>query len=178
MKTVINLGLHKSIIQPIVRYGLACAHLTRASIQDHEPFQKKSFKWVCGISGIDLKYNKQLWLLNILPLPLLQKLIDFFFLSKLYHEVEHQNLELAMPKDRKPWNGIISSSQNEQQRELWSSLFTEHVGLSRKKVVLSTSKQPRGYTTKSSISGGSYSMRTTHLKICVLGSCVATVNTG
>ena len=71
VKTIVKLGLYKSIILPIVSYGLTCAHLTRGSIRDLEGFQKKSLKWVCGTQGRDLQYNEQLWFLNILPLPLL-----------------------------------------------------------------------------------------------------------
>ena len=68
--------------------------MTGGSIRGLEALQKKSLKRVCGTRGKDQKHNEQLRQIHILPLPLFVHWSDIIFLSKLYQEKEHHNIEL------------------------------------------------------------------------------------
>ena len=60
----IKLGLYKSLVLPILLYGIECFHLSKASMIILEKLQKRAVKWICGTG----KYGQQLRFLNILPL--------------------------------------------------------------------------------------------------------------
>ena len=43
----VKLGLYKSILLPILLYGMNCVRLSRGSTRDLESFQKRALNWVC-----------------------------------------------------------------------------------------------------------------------------------
>ena len=73
----IKLGLCKSLVLPILLYGIQCIHLSKASMIILEKLQKKAVKWICGTG----KYGQQLRFLNILPLPMHIQILNLLTLS-------------------------------------------------------------------------------------------------
>ena len=67
VKMPIKLGLYKSLILPVLTYGLIICNISRNDLGRLERFQKKVLKW---ITGNDSVYTEQLRLLNILLLAL------------------------------------------------------------------------------------------------------------
>ena len=77
----INLGLHKSIILPVLMYGFSCCNLNRGDMQNLERFQRKVVSWITNSKT--LCYIEQLRLSNLLPLPMYYQLNDLLLLSSL-----------------------------------------------------------------------------------------------
>ena len=73
----IKLGLYKSLVLPILLYGIQCIHLSKASMIILEKLQKRAVKWICGTG----KYGQQLRFLNILPLPMHIQILNLLTLS-------------------------------------------------------------------------------------------------
>ena len=73
----IKLGLYKSLVLPILLYGIRCIHLSKASMINLEKLQKRAIKWICGTG----KYGQQLRFLNILPLPMHIQILNLLTLS-------------------------------------------------------------------------------------------------
>ena len=61
-----KLSLYKSLVLPIVTYGLVCAKQSKATMNALERLQKKAVKWIMG--NKQTCYANSLRLLNILPL--------------------------------------------------------------------------------------------------------------
>ena len=80
-----KLGLYKSLLLPVLTYGLIISNISRNDLGRLERFQKKVLKW---ITGNDSDYTEQLRLLNILPLGLFLQLNDLLMhlLAKFMHE--------------------------------------------------------------------------------------------
>ena len=83
----VKLGLYKSILLPILLYGMNCVRLNRGSARDIVSFQKRALNWVCYESN--RSYLQQLRLFNVLPLPLFMQCNDILLMSKLLVEGEH-----------------------------------------------------------------------------------------
>ena len=95
VKFSVKLGLHKSVIPPVLLYGMNCAYQSRTDQRKLKNFQRRVLKLVCGPHrGY---YKAQLRLLNVLPLPLIQ-LNDL--LSKLYKDIEEHKINLPIQS----WN--------------------------------------------------------------------------
>ena len=73
----IKLGLYKSLVLPILLYGIQCIHLSKASMIILEKLQKRAVKWICGTG----KYGQQLRFLNILPLAMHIQILNLLTLS-------------------------------------------------------------------------------------------------
>ena len=73
----IKLGLYKSLVSPILLYGIRCIHLSKASMIILEKLQKRAVKWICGTG----KYGQQLRFLNILSLPMHIQILNLLTLS-------------------------------------------------------------------------------------------------
>ena len=73
----IKLGLYKSLVLPILLYGIQCIQLSKASMIILEKLQKRAVKWICGTR----KYGQQLRFLNILPLPMRIQILNLLTLS-------------------------------------------------------------------------------------------------
>ena len=76
-----KLGFYKSILLPILLYGMNCVQLSCGSTRNLESFQKRALKWVCFESN--RSYLQQLRLLNVPPLPLFMQCKDILLMSKL-----------------------------------------------------------------------------------------------
>ena len=87
IKLSVKLGLYKSILLPLLLYGMNCVRLSRGSTRDLKSFQKRALNWVCYESN--RSYLQQLRLLNVLPLPLFMQCNDILLMSKLLVEGEH-----------------------------------------------------------------------------------------
>ena len=89
-KISVKLGLYKSVILPVLLYGLNCAYQSRTDQRKLKNLQRRVLKWVCGPprSG----YKAQLRLLNVLPLPLFIQLNDLLLLSKPYKDIEEHKI--------------------------------------------------------------------------------------
>ena len=74
-----KLSLYKSLILPIVTYGLFCAQQSKATMNALERLQKKAVKWIIG--NKQTCYASSLRLLNILPLPMFGQMNDLLFSS-------------------------------------------------------------------------------------------------
>ena len=93
----VKLGLYKSILLPILLYGMNCVRLSRGSTRDLESFQKRALNWVCYESN--RSWLQQLRLLNVLPLPLFIQCNDILLMSKLLVEGEHNiNIPTCNPE--------------------------------------------------------------------------------
>ena len=93
----VKLGLYKSILLPILLYGMNCVRLSRGSTRDLESFQKRAFNWVCYESN--WSYLQPLRLLNLLQLPLFMQCNDIVLMSKLLVEGEHNiNIPTCNPE--------------------------------------------------------------------------------
>ena len=75
----IKLGLYKSLVLPIILYGIQCIHLSKASMIILEKLQKRTVKCICGTG----KYGQQLRFLNILPLPIHIQILNLLTLSNI-----------------------------------------------------------------------------------------------
>ena len=73
----IKLGLYKSLVLPILLYGIQCIQLSKASMIILEKLQKRAVKWICGTG----KYGQELRFLNILPLPMHIQILNLLTLS-------------------------------------------------------------------------------------------------
>ena len=93
----VKLGLYKSILLPILLYGMNCVRLSRGSTRDLESFQKRALNWVCYESN--RSYLQQIRLLNVLPLPLFMQCNDILLMSKLLVEGKHNiNIPTCNPE--------------------------------------------------------------------------------
>ena len=100
VNTFIKLGLYKSLILPILLYGLDCLTVVKYEHQSLQKLQRKAVKW---IKGQYEDYTNQLRLLNILPLPMYLQLDNLPTPSKLVKEnSEHFDLpEINEQRGRK-----------------------------------------------------------------------------
>ena len=81
LNTFVKLGLYKSLILPVLLYGLSCTHISRGDQLQLERFQKKVIRWITGNkTGV---YINELRLLNILPLPMFIQLNNILLLASL-----------------------------------------------------------------------------------------------
>ena len=105
-------GVYKSVILPVLLYGLNCAYQSRTDQRKLENFQRRVLKWVCGPHRGD--YEAQLKLLNVLPLPLFIQLNDLL-LSQLYKDIEEHKINLPIQS----WNykGQVTLKLNKTQNE-------------------------------------------------------------
>ena len=78
---LVKLGLYKSLLIPILIYGLSCTNLSRGDLVRLERFQKKVTKWT--VTSPDTYYVNQVRALNVLPLPMYLQLTDLLLLSSL-----------------------------------------------------------------------------------------------
>ena len=83
----VKLGLYKSVLLPVLLYGMNCVRLSRGSTRDLESFQKRAWNCVCYDSN--RSYLQQLGTLNVLPLPLFMQCNDILLMCKLLVEGEH-----------------------------------------------------------------------------------------
>ena len=90
VKMRIKLGLYKSLILPVLTYGLIICNISRSDLGRLERFQQKVLKW---ITGKDSDYKEQLRLLNILPLALFLQLNELLMMAKFMHE-ENNHIKL------------------------------------------------------------------------------------
>ena len=91
VKMRIKLGLYKSLILPVLTYGLIFCNISRNDLGRLERFQKKALKW---ITGNDSDYTEQLRYFHILPLALFLQLNDLLMMAKFMHE-ENDHFKLA-----------------------------------------------------------------------------------
>ena len=87
VKPLIELGLYKSLILPVLLYGFTCINPSRSELQNLERFQKKAVKWISGNKRVN--YISQLRLLNILPLPMFLQVNDLLLHAKVMNESSH-----------------------------------------------------------------------------------------
>ena len=90
VKMRIKLGLYKSLILPVLTYGLIICNISRNDLGRLERFQEKVLK--C-ITVNDSDYTEQLRLLNILPLALFLQLNELLMMAKFMHE-ENDHIKL------------------------------------------------------------------------------------
>ena len=83
----VKLELYKSILLPLLFYGMNSVRLSRVSTIDLESAQKRALNWVCYDSN--RSYLQQLRLFNILPHQLFMQCNDDLLMSKLFVEGEH-----------------------------------------------------------------------------------------
>ena len=86
----IKLGLYKSLILPVLTYGIIICNISRSDLGRLERFQKKVLKW---ITRNDSDYTEQLRLLNILPLALFLQLNELLMMANFMHE-ENDHIKL------------------------------------------------------------------------------------
>ena len=91
IKMLIKLGLYKSLILPVLTYGLTVCNISRNDFGRLEKFQKKVLKW---IKGNDSDYTEHLRLLNILTLALFLQLNNLLMMAKFMHEENDQKLKI------------------------------------------------------------------------------------
>ena len=84
VKTFIKLGLYKSLVSPVLLFGMNCVQMTKTDLQNIEKFQRRAVKWIT--SQLEGQYLTSLQLLNILPLPMYMQLNDLLTFSKFFHE--------------------------------------------------------------------------------------------
>ena len=104
VNTFVKLGLYKSLILPVLLYGLTCLTAGRTEIQILEKFQKKIVKWMTG--NKDTEYKSQLRLLNVLPLPMFIQPNDLLLVSKALNE-ENSGIELPEVHTKETRNNEI-----------------------------------------------------------------------
>ena len=95
VKFSVRLGLYKSVILPVLLYGLNCGYQCRTHQRKLENCQRRVQKWVCGPNRGD--YKAQLSLLNVLLLTLFIQLNDLLLFSKLHKNIEEHKLNLPIP---------------------------------------------------------------------------------
>ena len=74
-----KLGLYKSLVLPVLLYGINCTTPSKSDLGNLEKLQRKAVRSITG-------RKNQLRLLNILPLPMYMQMNDLFTLSKLTQE--------------------------------------------------------------------------------------------
>ena len=84
VKPFTKLGLYKSLVLSVLRYGLNFALIRRTDIVKLEKFQKKAVIWILG--SRHERFIKQLRVLNVLPLPTYIQLNDILTLDKLKND--------------------------------------------------------------------------------------------
>ena len=94
VKFSVKLGLYKSVIIPVLLYGMNCAYQSRTDKRKLENLQRRVLKWVCRPHRGD--YKAQLRLLNVLPLPLFIQLNALLLLLKLYKDIEEHKINLPI----------------------------------------------------------------------------------
>ena len=80
VKSFIKLGLYKSLVLPVLLYGINCTTASKFDLVNLEKLQRKAVRWITGRTE---PYENQLRLLNILPLPMYMQMIGLLTLSKL-----------------------------------------------------------------------------------------------
>ena len=88
VKPFIKLGLYKSLVLPVLLYGINCTTSSKSDLVNLEKLQRKAVRW---ITGRNEPYENQLRLLNILPLPMYIQMNDLLTLSKLTQEGRDDN---------------------------------------------------------------------------------------
>ena len=83
VKSFIELGIYKSLVLPVLLYGITCTMPSNSGLGNLEKLQRKAVRW---ITGRNEPYENQLGLLNILPLPMYMQMNDLFALTKLIQE--------------------------------------------------------------------------------------------
>ena len=83
VKHFIKLGLYKSLVLPVLLYGINCTTPSKSDLVNLEKLQRKAVRW---ITGRNEPYENQLRLLNFLPLPMYIHMNDLLTLSKLTQE--------------------------------------------------------------------------------------------
>ena len=48
VKTFIKPGLYRSLVLPVLLYGMNCVQLTKNDLQNTEKFQRRAVKWITG----------------------------------------------------------------------------------------------------------------------------------
>ena len=84
VQTLVELGLYKALILPVLLYSFAFVFASRADLHLLENAQKKVLRWITG--NKTMRYLSQLKVLNILPLPMFLQLNDMLLLSKITNE--------------------------------------------------------------------------------------------
>ena len=87
----VKLELYKSILLPLLFYGMNSVRLSRGSTIDLESTQKRALNWVCY--DTNWSYLQQLRLLNILTHQLFMQCNDDLLMSKLF--VEEHNINIS-----------------------------------------------------------------------------------
>ena len=113
VKFSVKLGLYKSVMLPVLLYGMNGAYQFRTDQRKFENLQRRVLKWVCGAHRGN--YKAQLRLLNVLPLPLFIQLNDLLLPSKLYKDIEEHKINLPIES----WNnrGQVTLKLNKTQTE-------------------------------------------------------------
>ena len=83
VKLFIKLGLYKSLVRPVLLYGINCTTPSKSDLGNLEKLQRKVVRW---ITGRNEPYENQLRLLNTLPLPMYMRMKDLLTLTKLTQE--------------------------------------------------------------------------------------------
>ena len=83
VKPFIKLELYKSLVLPVLLYGIICTTPSKSYLGNFEKLQRKAVRL---ITGRNEPYENQLRLLNILPLPMYLQMNDLLTLSKLTQE--------------------------------------------------------------------------------------------
>ena len=81
VKPKTKLSPYKSLVLPIVTYGLFCAKQSKITMNALERLQKKAVKWIMG--NKQTCYANSLRLLNLLPLPMFGQMNDLLLFSSL-----------------------------------------------------------------------------------------------
>ena len=81
VKTVLKLGLCKSLTLPVLLYGFTCVSASREDLHLVEQFQRKVLKWITGVQNAS--YVNQLRLLFVLPQPMFIHLRDILTMTEL-----------------------------------------------------------------------------------------------
>ena len=82
VKPFIKLGLYKSLVLPVLFYGINYTP-SKSDLKNLEKLQLKAVRW---ITGQNEPYENQLRLLNILPLPMYMLMNNLLTLSKITQE--------------------------------------------------------------------------------------------
>ena len=79
-KTLHKLGLYKSLVLPVLLYGINCTTPWKSDLGNLEKLQREAVRWIAGRNE---PYENRLRLLNIFPLPMYMQMNDLLTLSKL-----------------------------------------------------------------------------------------------
>ena len=119
----VKLGLYKSVLLPVLLWGMNCVRLSRDSNRDLESFRKRALNWVCYESN--RSYLQQLRLLNALPLPFFMQCNDILLMSKLLVEGEHNiNIPTCNPESGR--STMIFNLNKCKKKRLVENLSTGH----------------------------------------------------